>query len=743
LIAAFFCCIIPLDIHSQDWPVYNGPTGNYKISTLDATDYFEDFSYITPVWESEAEILQARAQIKRYNCGNASKGTGSGGSAPVYYNGKLYFYYYQPSGPWLDEPYVNSLEAIPCDTIIYDQWRLACKEVVMCIDAADGKTLWKTTFDEYFLYNETQGKHAAKNITLAAGDGKVFTSGISGMARALDATTGDSLWSTPLDSYTSLKNSLSTAISTKTQVGAYEDANSPAFFVDGIFIARDILTAKMYGFNPSSSTPLWSKAGVHTVPDPPQLLDVAGKKYLVCTSGSKITCIDPQNGNQQWQLTGVGHHSRTVSVDGEYMVINNWSDDIKSTANAKRGGYRINAGGYQFLWQFDTVMTVNNKPAIIEDGIVYQPSCMNHSPGNMYALDAETGVVQQVIGFDGQGSTPGTLFYFDGKIMTDADIAHGGSNVYRLIRTGVGTMEKLSQWGIDYQENAYNITITPCIINGRLYYRGLRHIYCYDMTEKVKNLDKIIILNDDLSMSVNQSYIYQILILDQYGVEYDSTVTVTWEVVGTGSVDQSGKYTAPASGGVTDLVIVTVSNTKVEVKDTAIVKVKTSQFITCHEFDSVWAQHPPFPIKCTASSGLPVTITKTSGPCLLSNDTITLLGVPGNVFLSITQPGNDIYEAAAPKLFRFYISMTEVDDTIIGQPYRFADAGQRPVVWMYDNRLVIKNAERETATVYSTTGIVYFSRMIYDQRTEINMHSLPPGLYIVVIADKAYKVLKQ
>lgn len=54
----------------------------------------------------------------------------------------------------------------------------------------------------------------------------------------------------------------------------------------------------------------------------------------------------------------------------------------------------------------------------------------------------------------------------------------------------------------------------------------------------------------------------------------------------------------------------------------------------------------PFAISAEANSGLPVTFTIVSGPASISGSTITLDGVPGEVTVKASQPGNDIFDAA-------------------------------------------------------------------------------------------------
>jgi parallel beta-helix repeat protein len=54
---------------------------------------------------------------------------------------------------------------------------------------------------------------------------------------------------------------------------------------------------------------------------------------------------------------------------------------------------------------------------------------------------------------------------------------------------------------------------------------------------------------------------------------------------------------------------------------------------------------PPFALTATASSGLPVSYRVVSGPAVVLNRTVTLIGV-GTVVIEATQPGNNMYNAA-------------------------------------------------------------------------------------------------
>lgn len=87
-------------------------------------------------------------------------------------------------------------------------------------------------------------------------------------------------------------------------------------------------------------------------------------------------------------------------------------------------------------------------------------------------------------------------------------------------------------------------------------------------------------------------------------------------------------------------------------------KVK-QQKITVEQPTNKRAAAPPFDLKATASSGLPVKYTVLSGPATISGNKITLTGQIGKVFLRATQEGNEEFEPAPNVEFSFEVKLKE------------------------------------------------------------------------------------
>src|SRR6185436_909255 len=86
------------------------------------------------------------------------------------------------------------------------------------------------------------------------------------------------------------------------------------------------------------------------------------------------------------------------------------------------------------------------------------------------------------------------------------------------------------------------------------------------------------------------------------------------------------------------------------------VAVKADQTITFPAIANrrLAADEPPlFSVSASASSGLPVTISKVSCPATISNNLVQLQNLPGVVTLRADQPGNNLYNAATTVIQSF------------------------------------------------------------------------------------------
>ena len=86
------------------------------------------------------------------------------------------------------------------DMAVKSMEKRKAEDVVLCLDAATGQTLWRTVFPDG-LYRDHpimgSSKIGVYSTNVAAADGRVFARTTSGWTFALEADTGKALWSSP------------------------------------------------------------------------------------------------------------------------------------------------------------------------------------------------------------------------------------------------------------------------------------------------------------------------------------------------------------------------------------------------------------------------------------------------------------------------------------------------------------------------------------------------------------------
>ncbi len=132
-----------------------------------------------------------------------------------------------------------------------------------------------------------------------------------------------------------------------------------------------------------------------------------------------------------------------------------------------------------------------------------------------------------------------------------------------------------------------------------------------------------------------------------------SNTAVTWTIspTGTGTINSSGQYTAPATISTQQTVTVTATSqasSTASASSTVTLMPKASQTISFTAASPVTYPVSPITLSATASSGLAVTFSVLSGPGTVNGSTLTITGV-GTVVVAANQAGNTYY-AAAPQV---------------------------------------------------------------------------------------------
>lgn len=212
------------------WPRFIGPDGAGNTAQVRGLRTINGLDELRLQWGSEAiDVGSGIGSINRsmYRFTGSRVRTGGGSSSPVMADGKVYIYYSVPNPRQYNyfyraknftskhssfETAVVNMAEKPSKSSRRGEDRIyftggpedlplaslekiweAADDVVICMDAATGQTLWRTRI-ENVGYNRQHHKSGPYNQTAAVHGGRIFAIGSGGWLHALDANTGEALW---------------------------------------------------------------------------------------------------------------------------------------------------------------------------------------------------------------------------------------------------------------------------------------------------------------------------------------------------------------------------------------------------------------------------------------------------------------------------------------------------------------------------------------------------------------------
>jgi outer membrane protein assembly factor BamB len=316
----------------------------------------------------------------------------------------------------------------------------ADKEVreVYCYDADSGKLMWRKEVPGHSgEAPKVHGDTGYAAPTMATDGSRLFAIYATGDLIGFDLD-GNQLWTRSLGVPKNHFGHSSSLLSHESILIVQWDQSA-----DARLLGLDVTTGKDV-WKVERTTISWSS---------PICVDTGGRYELILTDGKAVTSYNPKTGAKLWGeecLSGDMGPSAAFA-DGMVFVANDY---------AIAAGIRLGVAGHEIVWEYDEVLPDTASP-VASGGYVFIAA----SYGVISCLNARTGALHWEQEYD------------DGFYASPIVV---GDSVYAIDLQGVTHIFKAARQYTPVAEPALGETsaATPAVVDGRLYLRGEKHLFC-------------------------------------------------------------------------------------------------------------------------------------------------------------------------------------------------------------------------------------------------------------------------
>lgn len=353
-----------------DWPKWLGPFDN-GAGDVYGQRLVDSLQKARLVWKSEDTPAGRSTGLP------SGRGFADGGaSSPIVKDGRVYLFYELPHGGEYDKGQEARARAVGVKGYDTKHWSILSDEVILCVDAATGRTLWKTVFPGKGLYWLPE-QHVVANLSPCVFNGRVYAIGTTGRVYCADAVTGRKLWESDLGPKHDALKAYARQCLTNRRFGQHPGmprVSTPTFsqsddllITTDFQVARDVWRANngLLAFDGRTGEIRWQLDGVLGLWASPVRWTYDGKEYIIAGNvKGELRCIDPATGDTVWEVNGIGQFWNEPTVIGNYLLApvgglgwrgSNGADGSYARQSGCRVGcYRLNAEGAERIWMLSS-----------------------------------------------------------------------------------------------------------------------------------------------------------------------------------------------------------------------------------------------------------------------------------------------------------------------------------------------------------------------------------------------------
>jgi len=234
------------------------------------------------------------------------------------------------------------------------------QEVAHAVDAATGKELWRS---ENIFSSHKDGFGIGPRCTPVADGGRVFVQSAKGEFRCLNASDGKVIWRTNfVDDFGAIYIGEKGKASGASRHGA---AGSPIIDGENIIVQVGSVTgASIVAFKKATGEIVWKSGNDQTAYAAPIIATVAGVRQFITFTADSLIGLDPKTGKQLWSVptpTRLGRNVTTPNVSGDLVVVASHQLGLVATRLTPANGDLIAANA----WTNKSMMINFSSPVVV------------------------------------------------------------------------------------------------------------------------------------------------------------------------------------------------------------------------------------------------------------------------------------------------------------------------------------------------------------------------------------------
>ncbi|MBP8305185.1 MAG: PQQ-like beta-propeller repeat protein [Phycisphaerae bacterium] len=245
-------------------------------------------------------------------------------------------------------------------------------EVILCLNAVDGKEIWRNAYPAPAISGPDASVHSGPRSSPAVAEGKVCTLGVTGVVSCVDAATGKLLWRK--DDFPG-------------SWPRFHTSSSP-ILVDGMCVVQvgGPGNGGIVAYSLATGEAKWKWTDDGAAYASPVVMTVEGTRQVVALTDKLVVGVSLADGKLLWQIpfaaTGRAYNAATPIVDGQTVIFTGEGRGTKAVRIEKQG----DAFKATDLWSNPDLAPQFNTP-VLKDGFLYGLS----GRGMLFCINAKTG----------------------------------------------------------------------------------------------------------------------------------------------------------------------------------------------------------------------------------------------------------------------------------------------------------------------------------------------------------------